>query len=681
MTLPPLGPAFFSILLFLFTAAITPLFAGRPHALVRVSFSLSAVASLMALAGGFLAVSNGAVDTMTLPIGLPDLPFYLRIDALSGFFVTVISLLGLFVSIYSIGYVKGFIGQRPVSTLVVFYCLFMAGMLMVLISDDAYSFMVSWELMAAASYFLVVFEDEHASNRRAAFIYLLIAHIGAVLILLSFGVIAGFASGFESFNGYTFSAMRSSTITPAWASVAFLLAFFGFAAKAGMIPLHVWLPEAHPVAPSNVSALMSGVMLKTAIYGIMRVTFDILHISSWWWGGLVLVLGLVSAVMGILSALMQVDLKRLLAYSSVENIGIILVCLGLAMIFASFNMNVLAALALVAGLYHVLNHAMFKGLLFMGAGAALHATHERNMENMGGLIHKMKWTAPMFLVGCLSIAALPPFNGFISEWLIFQTFLLSPVLPSPVLNLLIPLGAALLALTAALAARCFVKVYGVVFLGHWRGTHQHGVHEAGFSMRAGMLLASVSCLLLGVLPSFVIRWLDVIPRTLVGGTISQSAHEFGWLWLTPVSAERASYSAPIVFLGILLVVAVVYMIFHARKTSIRRAPIWDCGFEKLTNRMQYNSTSFAMPLRRIFGFLFSIKEVARAAGDPALSPMFRDRYIYHLKMRDRIWYGLYKPVSDASFWFARRVGRLQHGRIQIYLLYSFLTLIVLLVFA
>ena len=429
---------------------------------------------------------------------------------------------------------------------------------------------------------------------------------------------------------------------------------------------------------------MSGVMLKTAIYGIIRVSFDLLHVPTWWWGGLVLVLGLISAVLGILFALIQVDLKRLLGYSSVENIGIILICLGLSMIFASFNMGVLSALALVAGLYHVLNHAMFKGLLFMGAGAVLHATHERNMEKMGGLIHSMKWTAPLFLVGCLSISSLPPFNGFISEWLIFQAFLLSPALPSPILNILIPLGAAALALTAALAARCFVKVYGVVFLGRWRGGHQHSgahAHEVGLSMRIGMLGAALSCLALGVLPSFVIAWLDIIPQALVGDTIGQSAHEFGWLWLTPVAAQRASYSAPIVLLGISVVVAAVYIISHVRKTSVRRAPIWDCGFEKLTSRMQYNSTSFAMPLRRIFGFLFGIKETTRGAGDQTISPMFRDRYIYHLKMRDMFWQTLYKPISDASFWFSRKVGRLQHGRIQIYLLYSFLTLIVLLVFS
>jgi formate hydrogenlyase subunit 3/multisubunit Na+/H+ antiporter MnhD subunit len=397
----------------------------------------------------------------------------------------------------------------------------MAGMLLVLVSDDAYFFMISWELMAVSSFFLVFFEDEQVQNRRAAFIYILIAHIGAVMILLSFGVMAAFAAGFESFNGYTFDAMRSSQMPAVWASIAFILAFAGFAAKAGVIPLHVWLPEAHPAAPSNVSALMSGVMLKTAIYGIIRVGFDVLNAPQWWWGGLVLVFGLFSAVIGILYALMQVDIKRLLAYSSVENIGIILIAVGLAMIFAYLKMDTLAALAMAAALYHMLNHAVFKGLLFMGAGAVLHATHERNMEGLGGLIHKMKWTAPLFLAGCLAASALPPFNGFVSEWLIFQSFLLTPALPGRLLNLLIPLGAAVLALTAALAARGFVKVFGITFLGKWRGGHDTHVTEVNWPMRAGMLMAALSCLLLGILPNHVIGWLDAVTASLVGGRIGR----------------------------------------------------------------------------------------------------------------------------------------------------------------
>ncbi|MBI5468309.1 MAG: hydrogenase 4 subunit B [Deltaproteobacteria bacterium] len=680
LTQSPLELAIAAILILLATAAIAPVLSRRQNLLISFSFITSAVASLIAVFAGYAAVTGGGVESLVLPIGLPDLPFYLRFDPLSGFFVTIVALLGFMVSIYSIGYVKAFVGHRSVTRLVVFYCLFMAGMLLVLLSDDAYFFMVSWELMAVSSYFLVCFEDDQAQNRRAAFLYLLIAHIGAVLILLSFGLMAGFAKGFENFSGYTFSAMRDSHIPEGWAAVAFFMAFFGFAAKAGVVPLHAWLPEAHPVAPSNVSALMSGVMLKTAVYGIIRVGFDLLHSSDWRWGGVVLIFGLVSAVMGILYALLQNDLKRLLAYSSVENIGIILVCVGLAMIFKSFGMGLLASLALMAGLYHCLNHAMFKGLLFMGAGAVLHATHERNMEGMGGLVHKLKWTAPLFLVGCLSISGLPPFNGFVSEWLTFQSFLLSPALPSPLLNLLIPLGAALVALTGALAARCFIKVYGVTFLGHWRGEHDTVVHEAPWPMRIGMLLAAASCLALGIFPTFVIGWLDIIPETLLAAKISTSASASGWLWLTPVAAERASYSAPIIFIGILVIFATVYLVFHSRTTSVRRAPLWDCGFGKITNRMQYNSTSFSMPTRRIYGFLFNIKETVKYGSNQYL-PMLNNRILYHLRVRDRLWQMCYQPFSDASFWLARRVGKLQHGRIQIYLLYSFLTLIVLLVFS
>jgi NADH:ubiquinone oxidoreductase subunit 5 (subunit L)/multisubunit Na+/H+ antiporter MnhA subunit len=376
---------------------------------------------------------------------------------------------------------------------------------------------------------------------------------------------------------------------------------------------------------------------------------------------------------------MQQDLKKLLAYSSVKNIGIILVGIGLSMIFASFSLSLLSALALVAGLYHVLNHAMYKGLLFMGAGSVLHATHERNMDRLGGLIGALPWTAVLFLVGCLSISALPPFNGFVSEWLIYQAFLLSPSLKTPLLNLLIPLGAALLALSSALAAAAFVKAFGVTFLGH-RRVHQHApVHEAGWAMRTGMLLAAFACLVLGILPTIVIGWMDAVTQQLVGERISATASGLGWLWLTPVSHERASYSAPLAFLVILAVVVTTYLLLHTRPGAIRRGPLWDCGFEKVTARMQYTAESFAMPFRRIFGFLFSIKEDVRQH-PPAPHPAHPERLLYHLRVRDRFWGWFYQPIVDASFWMSRKVGRLQQGRIQVYLIYSFVTIIILLLF-
>ncbi len=679
MNFGPIDIAASAVLLLLLTALSAPLFKRNQRVSITICFIFAAFASFLGTAAGIWTVSSEIINQVTLPIGLPDLPFHLRLDALSGFFLTVIGLLSFFVSIYSLGYVKVYLGHRPVTSLIIFYCLFLAGMFMVVLADDAFCFLVSWEIMAMASYFLVIFENERVENRRAAFLYLVIAHVGAIAILLSFGVMASFATRSGSFIGYTFDAMRQAQIPIEWATTAFFLSFVGFAAKAGVVPLHVWLPEAHPAAPSNVSALMSGAMLKTAIYGIVRLTFDLIHAFPWWWGAIVLIFGLISAVLGVLYALMQHDLKRLLAYHSVENIGIILIGIGLAMIFTSFKLPLLAALGLIAALYHTMNHAIFKGLLFMGAGAVFHATGERNMEEMGGLIHCMPWTATLFLVGCISISALPPFNGFVSEWLTFQAFLLSPALPNQLIRLLIPMGAALLALTGALAAACFVKAFGVTFLGHWRGPHILHAHEVDWPMRIGMILAALTCFGLGVLPTLFIDWMDVIAAQLVGTTIATSASAYGWMWLTPVSYERASYSGSIVFFGILIVIFAAYALLHVRPSAIHRVPIWDCGFEKINQRMQYNATSFSMPIRRIFGYLFRIKESVELAPQTG-HKAFPKKIQYHLIIRDRFWGWLYRPIVEISFWVSRQAGKLQQGRVQAYLIYSFITIIVLLVF-
>ena len=321
---------------------------------------------------------------------------------------------------------------------------------------------------------------------------------------------------------------------------------------------------------------------------------------------------------------------------------------------------------------------MFKGLLFMGAGAILHATGERNMEEMGGLIHHMPWTSVMFLVGCLSIAALTPFNGFVSEWLTFQAFLLSPSLPSPLMKLLMPIGAAVLALTGALAAACFVKVYGVIFLGHWRGQNKPNIHEANMPMQMGMGLAALSCLALGVFPPLFIGWIDILPRQLVGSGLLQAAGSHSWIWLSPISSERASYSGVIILMVIFVIVIATYLVLHVKPGRISRVPIWDCGFKKLNSRMQYNSTSFSMPLRTVFGFLFNIRENSRLVKQSA-HPAFPERLHYHLKIRDRIWGWIYKPLVTYSFWISRQFGKLQQGSINTYLIYSFLTIIVLLV--
>lgn len=665
-----------AISILLTTAALAPFTNLKRPFYLSLAFFFPAFACLIALTGGIGALYSPE-RALVIPMGLPDLPFNLRLDALSGFFITAIAGLGAIISIYSAGYMRPFIGKRSLASFVVFYNLFLAGMLMVTVADDAFFFLISWEVMAISSFFLVTFEDENAANRKAAFLYILVAHIGAMLILLSFGIIAGYTSGFDNFSGYTFAEMRKASLPLPLATAAFFLSFAGFSAKAGVVPLHVWLPEAHPAAPSNVSALMSGVMLKTAIYGIIRITFDIIHTQQWWWGGLVLALGLVSAIYGVLFAYVENDVKRLLAYSSVDNIGIILVGLGLSMMFTSFNDPLLASLALAASLLHVINHAMFKGLLFMGAGAVVHSTHEKNMEKMGGLIHKMPVTAAFFLIGCMAISSLPPLNGFVSEWLTFQAFLMSTSLPNRILNLLIPLGAALMALAAALTAATFVKMYGVIFLGHPRVQHAREPHDPGFAMKLAMGMAASACILMGVFPTVVIEALGGVTLKLTGGAIETESHPHHWLWLVPLSSDRASYSGPIVFLGMLVFIGGSWFLLNARPRTVRKAPLWDCGFQKITSRMQYNSSSFAMPIRRILGFVFNIREVIRPPQSGLLPSQVRNS-AYRLRIRDRIWNLAYQPVADASFWIARLAGKLQHGRIQIYILYSFVTIITLL---
>lgn len=604
-----------------------------------------------------------------LPFGLPDLPFHLRQDSLSSFFLLLLGLLSFGVTLFSSGYFRH-LPARALALLSLQLGVFLASMALVLLADDAYLFLVAWEGMAISSYFLVTTEHELPETRKAGFIYLLMAHVGAVAILLAFGVLQGDASGY---SGYTFAGMRAGHLTAAWASIAFFLAFFGFGAKAGLFPLHIWLPEAHPAAPSPVSALMSGAMLKTAIYGILRVGFDLVHLAQWWWGPVVLVIGLVTALFGVIYAAVQTDMKRLLAYSSIENIGIILSAIGLAITFHAFGHVPLAALALTAALYHSLNHAMFKGLLFLGTGSVLHATGERLMGRLGGLLRQMPWAGMLVLVGTLAIAGLPPLNGFVSEWLLLQAFLLAPVLPEVSLSILLPLAAAALALAGALAAYVMVKFYGIIFLGRPREAAISQAHDAGIWERLGMGWLALGCILLGLLPAWVIQELDAVTRVLIGQGLGRSAAREGWLWLTPVAAERASYS-PVIYLLIVLVMVLLTFaaVRHFFGGPLRRTQAWNCGYPVRTARMQDTAEGFGEPIRRIFDPAF---EIEREMPDQASrAPRYR------IQVRDPSWRQLYGRIAGLIGGLAQMVGRLQQGRIAIYLLYSFVTLLVLLAF-
>ncbi len=456
----------------------------RPGSVVFVGRTLFPLGAIVGLGVALVAVLGvGApVERATLVIGLPDLPMHLRLDALSRVFLALLGSASAGVSLFASGYFRKGQGTAP-GVLGLQYHLFLASMGFVLLADDAYAFMVAWETMALTSYFLVTSQHAIPEIRSAGFLYLLMAHVGAIAILLSFGILQG---GTWLFS---FDAMRASTLPIPWATAAFLLALFGFGAKAGLLPLHVWLPEAHPAAPSPVSALMSGVMLKTAIYGVLRVTFDLIGDPQWWWGLVPLALGLATAIFGVVFAAVQTDMKRLLAYSSVENIGVLFTGIGLAIVFHGVGMEALAALALIAVLYHSLNHAFMKSLLFLGTGAVLHATGERNLGRLGGLIHRMPWAGWLTLVGVLAIAGLPPLNGFVSEWLLLQTFLFSHEVPRPFVNMLLPLGAAVLALAAALAGYVMVKFFGIIFLGQPREASLARAHDVAGTREGGTPLA------------------------------------------------------------------------------------------------------------------------------------------------------------------------------------------------
>jgi hydrogenase-4 component B len=655
-------------------SALVSLPADRLPGLLRSgAFILLAVSGACAAGAGVGALYTGQALHQVLPFGLPWLHWHLQLDPLSGAFLTIIGTVTFAVSLYGPAYVREYQhGQYSLALLGLCTGLFITGMLLVVLAADAFAFMVAWELMSLASYFLVAYQHHNAANRRAAFLYLLMAHISGVLILLAYGVLAGFAGDF------TFSALAHATVPPFWASVAFTLALLGFGMKAGMAPLHVWLPEAHPVAPSHISALMSGVMLKVALYGLLRFTFGLLGAVHWGWGLAMMVLGAVSALIGVLYAYQQSDLKRLLAYSSVENMGIIFMAAGLAAIFLGTGHPTLAALGLVATLYHALNHAMFKSLLFLGAGAIVQSTHERNLERLGGLIHRLPQTAALFLVGSLAIAALPPLNGFVSEWLTFQAALQSTHLGSGVLRSIVPIAAAMLALTAAIGAAAFVKVYGVAFLGRPRTRHARAAREVHAGMRFGMLLLALFCVLLGIFPTAIVALLQNIPLHLIGAALP-SAAAGGWLWLTPVSPQTASYAALLVLAGLAGAWLISFALLHPRrrKQPIRRTRPWDCGFGPLNARMQYTATSFSMPLRRVFQPVWALQESVETRADSTQPPQLQAMR-YRLQVSDRSWNLFYEPVARLVQRAARWVSRMQTGSIRAYLTYSFLTLLLLL---
>jgi formate hydrogenlyase subunit 3/multisubunit Na+/H+ antiporter MnhD subunit len=630
----------------------------------RVLFPLGALVGLALAAAAAAALFIGP-QTAVLPLGLPGLPFHLRLDELSAFFLLLLGAAAAGVSAFAAGYFRKGEGTPP-GLLCLQYHLFLSAMAMVLLADDAYVFMVMWEAMALASFFLVTANHLIPAIRRAGYLYLLVAHIGAIAILLCFGVLQA------NTGDYTFANMRAQTLSPFWASVAFLLALFGFGAKAGIVPLHIWLPEAHPAAPSPVSALMSGVMLKTAVYGLLRISLEVLQTQLWWWGVLTLAVGLLTALFGVGFAAVQTDMKRLLAYSSIENIGLLLIGLGLALLFTGYGMAALAALALTATLYHALNHAFFKSLLFIATGSVLHATGERNLGKLGGLLRYMPWVGWLALVGALAAAGLPPMNGFVSEWLLLQSFLFTLGLPSTFVNNLVPVVAAGVALVAALGGYVMVKFFGVIFLGQLREPRLARSHDAATWERIGLVWLAAGCLALGLAPTLVIALIDPVTHLLVGAGVGGTVAAHGWLFLAPVAPERASYSPPIFLLlvaaSFALAFVLVRRLYHGR---IRRAAPWDCGYPLLDARMQDTAEGFGQPIRQVFEPFFRMER--------ELPSPFDRKPVYRVVVGDHFWHWLYLPIARLTEAVSRVLGLLQQGRIATYLMASFITLLVMLV--
>jgi len=657
----------------------------RPHrqARSRVEKSLCHWAFGLALAGALLeaaaaaaAIGQPAAATWSLPFGVPFFSWTVRLNALSAYFNLALGILSAAVSIYSLGYVRGMEGRRNAGVLGFFYNILLLSLTLVFTAANAFFFLVAWEVMALSAYCLVSFEHEKEETRRAGIVFLIMSHAGTGLLLIAF-LMLGQAGGTLDFAAWHHLASR----LPAWEQgTVFVLFLLGFGVKAGIIPLHVWLPAAHPVAPSNISALMSGIVIKTGIYGMALVFFDFFAIPPMWAGMVVLGVGVVSALLGVLYALMEHDLKRLLAYHSIENIGIILIGFGAALVFRALGHPALAAIALIAGLYHTMNHAIFKGLLFLGAGSVLHATHTRNMEEMGGLIRRMPVTALCFLVGSIAISGLPPLNGFVSEWLTYQALLGGFGSTQKLARVVFPIAGALLALTAALAAACFVKAFGISFLALPRSEKAAEARETALSMRIGMGILAAGCVALGLGATWFLPIFDPITEQTMGGRFSAMLIAGNGFVLSAGTPRGGTVSTAEIAAMLVLLTALPGLFWLVWGRSSRRAagPTWDCGLPGLTADNQYTATGFSKPIRMIFSALYRPRREIQAEYE--VSPYYPTAIHFESEIEPTFEKRVYDPFLEWLLRVSRRLRAVQAGSIHAYLAYIFLALIALLLF-
>lgn len=591
--------------------------------------------------------------------------FSFSLDYLSAFFLLIISVIAFIVSLYAPSYTKKYEGIKDVGLLGLGYNIFLLSMAGVVLAANGFTFLIMWETMSLVSFFLVIYEHEKASVRQSGMLYVIMTHLGTGFIIVSFLVL------FIQTGTLDFSLIHlfSDQLTDQTKHIVFALALIGFGTKAGIVPIHIWLPRAHPVAPSHISALMSAVMIKTALYGLIRVIYDLVGIPSIWWGVIVLIIGMITATYGILYGVVQIDMKRFLAFSSVENMGIIFMGFGVSLIFTALNEPVIASFALLATLYHTLNHAFFKGLLFMGAGAVYQATGTRNIEKLGGLIRFMPQTAGLFLIGVLAIASLPPLNGFVSKWLTFQSLLYLPFQNgnNAWLSLLGTAGALALLFVGALVALGIIKLFGVIFLAQPRSERVLDAKEVPIFMRVSMALMGVGIILLGIFPGYVITKLQKVNSLFFPNTILP----FERVFQLETVMEASTAIQPVqllIALGIIIILILLLLYMAVGRSRYEINEPWACGIS-LRPDMAYSGTSLSHPLLLIFKPFF---------GDSFASRMIAQRVVFTINLRRIFTHLFYDPIVRLTLFISHQVRKIQDGSIHSYLAYIFLTLLIML---
>jgi hydrogenase-4 component B len=658
------------------TGALSGLATWRRPAVARVAaFSLAILGCVLQSVASCVALLRGTTETWTLPMGMPVFAWTVRLDPLSAWFNLALAILGFAVSLYSFGYLRPMERTRNLGVLGFFYNLLLLSLTLVFVASDVFFFLVAWEVMALAAFCLVTYEHEKPEARRAAVVFLIMSHAGTGLLLAAFLVLAGFGNTLDFARFH----LLASQLPPAERDAIFVLFFLGFGVKAGIVPLHIWLPDAHPVAPSNISALMSGIVIKTGIYGMARVFFDFFGPPPLWAGTVVLAVGLVTGLVGVLYALQEHDLKRLLAYHSIENIGIIVIGFGAALLFRTLGYPTLAAIAIVAGLYHTLNHAIFKGLLFLAAGSVVQSTGTRNMEEMGGLVRRMPATSLFFLVGAVAISGLPPLNGFVSEWLTYQALLAGFGTTQSLTRLMFPVAGSLLALTAALAAACFVKAFGVPFLALPRSEAAAAAREGSTTMQFGMGMLATACFVLGLGASWILPAFDSITQQTVGLRVSPSLVAHGMALRAGAVRGGSVSPAGIAVVFLALTGTAAFLIGRRiRRAAVTKVPAWDCGLPGLTADNEYTATAFSKPLRLIFAAFYRPRREIHPEFE--VSPYYPSAIRFESEIEPAFEKHFYGPLKDWIFNRSRQMRAIQAGSIHAYLAYIFVTLIALLLF-